>query len=82
LLRFAQRTERFDKQLLLFAETGPSDQRGIREYCDAHGILMFEDESTVRNIGPADLAQARESLQARRSPEARKSLRRRMFRRW
>jgi anti-sigma regulatory factor (Ser/Thr protein kinase) len=82
LLRFAQRTERFDKQLLLFADTGPSDQRGIREYCDAHDILMFEDESTVRNIGPADLAQARESLQARRSPEARKSLRRRMFRRW
>jgi len=65
LQQFARRTERFDKELLLFADTGPSEQRGLREYGRAHGILTFEDESKVRNIGPADVARARKSARRR-----------------
>jgi anti-sigma regulatory factor (Ser/Thr protein kinase) len=59
LLEFARRTERFDKKFVLFADTGPSEQGGLRAYGDEHDIKMFEDESHVRSIGPADLAPAR-----------------------
>jgi anti-sigma regulatory factor (Ser/Thr protein kinase) len=50
LLSFAKRNPEFDKQFLLFADTGPSFQRALRKYCQEVGILMFEDESVIRSL--------------------------------
>jgi hypothetical protein len=50
LLSFTRRNARFDKQLLLFADVDPSEQRALREYCDDAGIVMFEDESKIGHL--------------------------------
>jgi anti-sigma regulatory factor (Ser/Thr protein kinase) len=50
LLAFTKRNAGFDKQLLLFADTGSYDQRRLRKYCRHAGIVMFEDKSAIRNL--------------------------------
>ena len=50
LRSFVKRNTDFDKQLVLFADTGPWYQRALRKYCQKAGILMFEDESAVRQF--------------------------------
>ena len=50
LLAFTKRNTRFNKRLLLFADASPSFQRSLRNYCQEAGILMFEDESVIRNL--------------------------------
>ena len=55
LLTFKERNPAFDKQLLLFADTGPSDQRALREFCKSVGIIMFEDESAARQFEIKDI---------------------------
>jgi hypothetical protein len=57
LLSFRERDPAFDKQFLLFADTGPSDQRELRKYCKSVGISMFEDESAARKFEVEDVAQ-------------------------
>jgi hypothetical protein len=57
LLSFKERDPAFDKQLLLFADTGPSDQRELRKYCKSIGIRMFEDESAARKFEVEDVVQ-------------------------
>jgi anti-sigma regulatory factor (Ser/Thr protein kinase) len=52
LLHFATSSAHFNKELLLFADTGPSEQSRLREWCESHGIRMFEDESVLANIAP------------------------------
>jgi TIR domain len=57
LLHFVS-TAHFDKELLLFADTGPSEQSRLREWCESHAIRMFEDESMLASIPPPDNAVA------------------------
>ncbi len=55
LLAFRQRNPRPGTGLVAFADTGPSDQRNLREYCARHGIPLFEDAATVADLKPADV---------------------------
>jgi anti-sigma regulatory factor (Ser/Thr protein kinase) len=55
LLAFTKRNARFDRQLLLFADSG-SDQIRLREYCQDAGITMFEDKSAIRNLREKDVS--------------------------
>jgi anti-sigma regulatory factor (Ser/Thr protein kinase) len=50
LLEFTKRNTEFNKRLLLFADASPSFQRELRKYCQKAGILMFEDESVIRDL--------------------------------
>jgi anti-sigma regulatory factor (Ser/Thr protein kinase) len=56
LLSFAKRNTGFDKQFLLFADTVPSFHRELRKYCSRAGIVMFEDESTIRKLKETDVS--------------------------
>ena len=67
LLSFVKRNPRFDKQLLLFADTIPSYQRDLREYCSRSGIVMFEDESTIRDLKEADASRLIRKAQKKKS---------------
>jgi anti-sigma regulatory factor (Ser/Thr protein kinase) len=67
LFRFARNNERFDKQFLLFADTGPSEQRGLRQYCESQGIAMFEDASAIGKMKSADVSRAVEKARSRKS---------------
>jgi hypothetical protein len=60
LLLFARSSPRFDKELLLFADTGPSEQARLREYSASHAIRMFEDESALASIGAPDTSPAQQ----------------------
>jgi anti-sigma regulatory factor (Ser/Thr protein kinase) len=70
LFVFARRNKRFNKKFVLFADTGPSEQRGLREYCESHGIAMFEDASAIGKLKSADSSQA--SRKARLRKDGRK----------
>jgi hypothetical protein len=65
LLAFKERNPAFDKQLLLFADTGPSDQRELRKYCQSVGIIMFEDESAARQFEAKDIARMSRKLKSK-----------------
>ena len=56
LLAFAKRTTSFDKQLLLFADTDSSEHHRLRKYCRRNGIVMFEDQSKIRNLKERDVS--------------------------
>ena len=56
LLSFVKRNTRFDKQLLLFADTSPAEQSDLRSYCKHKGIIMFEDESKISNLKEKDVS--------------------------
>src|SRR5215207_265172 len=60
LLLFTRINPRFDKDLLLFADTGPSEQAHLREYAESQGIRMFEDESALASIQPPEPRPARQ----------------------
>lgn len=68
LLSFVKRNPGFDKQLLLFADTISSYQRRLREYCSRAGIVMFEDESAIRNLKEADVSRLIRKAQ-RKNPD-------------
>jgi anti-sigma regulatory factor (Ser/Thr protein kinase) len=55
LLSFTKQNARFNKRLLLFADTGPSEQRRLRDYCEGAGIVMFEDESAIQDLEMMDV---------------------------
>jgi hypothetical protein len=87
LLSFVERNARFDKQLLLFADVDPSEQRGLREYCAEAGIVMFEDESEIRDLDESTIrARGRPAVPDRRATGAVRATgreeRRRSKRRW
>jgi anti-sigma regulatory factor (Ser/Thr protein kinase) len=67
LFHFAKNNKRFDKQFLLFADTGPSEQRGLREYSESQGIAMFEDASAIGRMKPADVSRAIEKARSRKT---------------
>lgn len=76
LFHFARHNKRFDKQFLLFADTGPSEQRALRKYCESLGIVMFEDASVIRKMKAADFSRASQkarSGRARRNQSGRSS---------
>jgi anti-sigma regulatory factor (Ser/Thr protein kinase) len=52
LLHFATNSTHFDKEFILFADTGPSEQSRLRAWCDSRGIRMIEDESVLESILP------------------------------
>jgi anti-sigma regulatory factor (Ser/Thr protein kinase) len=58
LLSFARRNNRFDKEFVLFVDSGPSEHQRMRDYCHDAGIPMFEDESTLRNFRVAIVSKA------------------------
>jgi hypothetical protein len=60
LLLFTRTNPRFDKHLLLFADTGPSEQAYLREFAEREGIPMFEDESALASIQPPEPRPARQ----------------------
>ena len=45
---FAERAQSFDKSIVLFADTGPSEQQRLREFSRSASIEMFEDEDDAR----------------------------------
>jgi len=47
LLGFAKGHSRFNKQLLLYADTGPAEQNRLRCYCEENSITMFEDKESI-----------------------------------
>jgi anti-sigma regulatory factor (Ser/Thr protein kinase) len=50
LISFARRYDRFRKELIVFADAGPSTQRWLREFVDDIGLTMFEDASAAREF--------------------------------
>jgi anti-sigma regulatory factor (Ser/Thr protein kinase) len=66
LFRFARHNKQFDKQFVLFADTGPSEQRGLRQYCKNQGIKMYEDASVIGKIKAADVSRASQESRSRK----------------
>jgi len=67
LLSFAKRNTGFDKQFLLFADTVPIFHRELRKYCSRAGIVMFEDESAIRNLKETDVSRLTRKAKRKKS---------------
>jgi len=67
LLSFAKQNTGFDKQFLLFADTVPIFHRELRKYCSRAGIVMFEDESAIRNLKETDVSRLTRKAKRKKS---------------
>lgn len=47
LVQFGERNDGFTKTLLLYANTGPGEQRRLRTYCKRANVRMFEDVKAI-----------------------------------
>jgi hypothetical protein len=82
LLSFRERNAGFDKQLLLFADAAPSEQRELRKFCRNVGILMFEDELQIRNLDEGAILNLENSETKHRDTTALRQENRRVKKGW